>query len=103
MTAACLKLDMSGDSDAEIKGEVGKLILDLSGASDLESPVVNKRYGLVCTSCEGFLSGASDAYLHCDGTISLSLSGSSDLYYTGDATTSACSTSGGSSIKHERL
>ena len=103
VTAACLKLDMSGDSDAEIKGEVGKLILDLSGASDLESPVVNKRYGLACTSCEGSLSGASDAYLHCDGTISLSLSGSSDLYYTGDATTSACSTSGGSSIKHERL
>ena len=90
-------------TDAEIKGEVGQLILDLSGASDLESPVVNKRYGLVCNSCEGFLSGASDAYLHCDGTISLSLSGSSDLYYTGDATTNACSTSGGSKIKHERL
>lgn len=103
VTAACLKLDMSGDSDAEIEGEVGKLLLDLSGASDIESPVVNRRYGLVCNSCEGSLSGASDAYLHCDGIISVSLSGASDLHYTGDATTSDCSTSGGSSIQHDRL
>ncbi|MGX8708204.1 MAG: GIN domain-containing protein, partial [Bacteroidales bacterium] len=103
VTAACLKLDLSGDSDAEIEGEVGKLLLDLSGASDIESPVVNRRYGLVCNSCEGSLSGSSDAYLHCDGIISVSLSGSSDLHYTGDATTSDCSTSGGSSIQHDRL
>ena len=103
MTAACLKLDLSGDSDAEIEGEVGKLVLDLSGASDIESSVVNRRYGLVCNSCEGSLSGASDAYLHCDGIISVSLSGASDLHYTGDATTSDCSTSGGSSIQHDRL
>ena len=103
VTAACLKLDLSGDSDAEIEGEVGKLVLDLSGASDIESSVVNRRYGLVCNSCEGSLSGASDAYLHCDGIISVSLSGASDLHYTGDATTSDCSTSGGSSIQHDRL
>lgn len=103
VTAACLKLDLSGDSDAKIQGEVGKLILDLSGASDLETNVVGKRYGLVCNSCEGSLSGDSDADLHCDGIIRVSLSGASDLHYTGDATTSHCLTSGGSSIKHVRL
>lgn len=103
VTTACLRLDLSGDSDAKIKGDVGKLILDLSGASDLKSPIVNKQYGLVCSSCEGSLSGDSDAYLHCDGIIRVSLSGASDLHYTGDATTRDCSTSGASSIKQDRL
>lgn len=103
VTATRLQLDLSGDSDAKIKGEAGKLILDLSGASDLKSIVVNKQYGLVCNSCEGSLSGDSDAYLHCDGIIRVSLSGASDLHYTGEATTRDCSTSGASSIKHDRL
>ena len=103
VTASFLNLDLSGDSDAELRGEVDRLKIDLSGASDIEKTIVDQHYGLVCNQCEGSLSGASDAFLHCDGNIALSISGASSLHYTGNATTGDCSTSGGSSIRHDAL
>ncbi len=101
--ATTLDLDMSGSSDATLEGTVGTFFMDLSGASILEKKIVNNRYSLVCNRCLGSLSGSSDAYIHSDGNINVSLSGSSDLYYTGNATTRGCSTTGGSSITHDQL
>ena len=101
--ATTLDLDMSGSSDATLEGTVGTFFMDLSGASILEKKIVNNRYSLVCDRCLGSLSGSSDAYIHSDGNINVSLSGSSDLYYTGNATTRGSSTTGGSSITHDQL
>lgn len=69
------EIDLSGASDAAIQGKVGKLTIDLSGSSD--------------------------AYVHCDGSIKVSVSGSSKLHYTGNASTTDCSTSGSSGIVHD--
>lgn len=96
-------MDLSGASNATIAGTVGTLNLELSGSSDLKQTTANNKYGLVCSSCRGDMSGASSAYIHCDGTISVSLSGSSNLHYTGDASTSGCSTSGSSNVIHDVL
>ena len=63
----------------------------------------SERYALVTGNCEGSLSGSSDAYIHCDGFISVDLSGASTLYYTGSARTSGSSTSGSSNIVHNVL
>lgn len=101
MSASRLDLGLTGSSDAKITGEVGELKLSISGASDLEKTVVDNHYGLVCTDCKGSLSGASEAFLHCDGTIDISISGASELRYTGNATTEGCSSSGGSTLKHD--
>ena len=98
-----LTLNLSGSSDATIEGTVGKLNMSISGSSDLERKVVGNHYSLICDQCECSISGSSEAYIHCDGTIKGSISGSSSLHFTGTAFTADCSTSGGSDIVHEVL
>ncbi len=98
-----LDLDMSGASNATLEGQVGTLKIDLTGASDIKKTINGNKYGFACDWCEGSMSGASNAYIHCDGTIKVNLSGASDLYYTGNAATTGSTTSGGSGIYHDVL
>ena len=84
-------------------GEVTALKINLSGASNIVKTLEGTRYGFACDNCEGAMSGASEAYIHCDGTIRVSLSGASDLHFTGNAFTGDCTTSGGSNIIHDVL
>ena len=99
VTATELGLDLSGASDATLIGEVTTLRINLEGASNIVKTLDGNRYGLACNNCEGTMSGATVAYIHCDGRICVDLSGASDLHYTGDGISSGCSTtSGGSSI-----
>ena len=76
-----LDLDLSGASEATIEGQVGTLKTDLTGASDINKTINGNRYGFACDQCEGSVSGASNVYIHCDGTIKVNLSGASDLHY----------------------
>ena len=98
-----LKLEMSGASQATLIGGVSYLKLDLSGASKLMEKVIGTEYSLSCDQCEGSISGGSKAYIHCDGTIKVDLSGASQLHFTGTAFTGDSSTSGGSEIIHDTL
>ena len=103
ISATDLDLELSGASEATLEGEVDNLEVILSGASDIIKKVVGSRYALVCDRCEGEISGASDAYIHCDGSIKVSLSGGSELHYTGNAATTGSECSGGSVISHDVL
>ena len=103
VSANTLDLDLSGASNATLIGQVSTLKIDLTGSSNIKETVVGNSYGLVCDQCEGSMSGASDAYIHCDGSIKVNLSGSSDLHYTGNASTSGSDTSGASDIYHDVL
>lgn len=98
-----LKLKLSGSSDATIDGTVANATLDLSGSSDLEEKIIENHYSLICGQCKCSISGSSEAYVHCDGSISGSISGSSQLHFTGAAFTADCETSGSSKIIHEVL
>ena len=98
-----LDLEMSGASEATFEGQVDMLKIDLSGSSDIKKTINGNRYGFACNQCEGRISGSSNAYIHCDGTIKVNLSGASDLYYTGNAATTGSTTSGGSGIYHDVL
>ena len=98
-----LDLEMSGASEATFEGQVDMLKIDLSGASDIKKTINGNRYGFACDQCEGSLSGASNVYIHCDGTIKVNLSGGSELHYTGNAATSGCTSSGGSNVCHDLL
>lgn len=98
-----LDLELSGASDATLEGQVDMLMINLSGASNIKKTVNGNRYGLVCDQCEGSVTGASNVYIHCDGTIKVNLSGASDLHFTGSAFTGDCTTSGGSDIYHDVL
>ena len=103
VSATELDIKLSGASDATLEGQVAELEIDLTGASNIIEKVVENRYALFCDRCEGTLSGASDAYIHCDGSIKVSLTGGSELHYTGNASTSGCNCSGGSIIVHDVL
>ena len=103
VSATDLDLELSGASDATLEGEVNKLELNLSGASNIIEKVVGSRYALVCDRCEGSMSGGSNAYIHCDGSIKVSLSGGSELHYTGNAATTGSNCSGGSELSHDVL
>ena len=103
VSAEELDLELSGASDATLEGQVNTLKLDLTGASNIIEKVVRNRYALACDRCEGNISGASNAYIHCDGSIKVSLSGGSELHYTGNAATTGCDCSGGSEISHDVL
>ena len=98
-----LDLEMSGASEATFEGQVDMLKIDLSGASDIKKTVDGNRYGFACDQCEGSLSGASNVYIHCGGTIKVNLSGASDLHFTGNAFTGDCTSSGGSNVCHDVL
>lgn len=98
-----LDLELSGASNAKLLGQVGMLKVDLTGASNIVKQIVENRYGLVCDQCEGSITSASNAYIHCDGNIRVSLSGASDLHYTGDANTTGSTTSGASNIIKDTL
>ena len=99
LSANELDLNLSGASDATLKGQIEELKIELTGASNIVKQVIGERYSLVCENCSGVISGASEAYIHCDGRICVDLSGASNLHYTGNGSSSGCSTtSGGSSI-----
>lgn len=99
--ASELDLHMSGASDATLRGQVTTLDLDLSGASSMKKTINGSNYGFECDVCKGEMSGSSDAYIHCNSIIKVSLSGSSDLHFTGNAFTGDSSISGDSNIIHD--
>jgi hypothetical protein len=103
VNATDLDLEVSGASTANMIGQVSMLKIDLSGGSIIKKTITGTNYGFVCDQCEGFMSGASGAYIHCDGNIKVNLSGASDLHYTGNAFISDCHTTGGSNIYHDVL
>ena len=101
--AGDLNLSLSGASEADLTGVSVNMNLEMSGASRNVDNIVLKCYGLECTHCKGSISGASKAYIHCLSDIKVSLSGASHLHYTGDASTSDCSTAGSSNIYHDKF
>ena len=96
-----LGLELTGASDANLEGIVTNLNLNLTGSSRIVRRVIGNRYAVVCDQCEGVMSGASEAYIHCDGNIIVNLSGASKLHFTGNGNPADSSTSGGSDIIHD--
>lgn len=97
------EVKVSGASDATIDGQVNKLKINLSGGSRIVKGVAGKAYALKCNACEGTMTGASKAWIDCDGTIKVTLSGASELHYTGDAASGNCSCTGGSKVVRDVL
>lgn len=103
LNAGKVVIDLSGASDAILEGLTDMLDISLSGSSNIVRKALGDRYAFSCNKCEGSISGASDAYIHCDGSISVSVSGASGLHYTGNAATSGSHSTGGSSVVHDVL
>jgi hypothetical protein len=83
---------LSGASTVKISGTVKNLKLEAGGASDL------KNYELIVDNFIAQLSGASDAKLTVNKSISAKASGASSLYYKGNPEVRDVSSSGASNI-----
>lgn len=111
--ADVLAINQSGASDfKEVRLEVNKLSVDLSGASDMkitgQATMVNieasgassfKGFGLVAEICNVKASGASDIKITVDKELSADASGASDIHYKGDGVTKDIRSSGSSSVR----
>lgn len=88
------QLDISGASTLKINGQIQNLKLEANGASDL------KNYDLVVDNFIAQLSGASDAKLTVNKSISAKASGASTLYFKGNPEVRNVSSSGASNISN---
>lgn len=98
-----LKVELSGASKFESALITDELDLKMSGASKIVKKITESQYAVLCELCKGTISGASEAYIHCDGNINVNLSGASVLHFTGNAFTADSEVSGGSQIIHDVL
>ena len=85
-------VELSGGSILEMQGEAANLSLLCSGGSNAELSE------LVVGDADVELSGGSQGTINLDGTLNADLSGGSHLFYIGNPTLGAVSTSGGSEI-----
>jgi hypothetical protein len=67
--------------------------IDLSGASDV------KAFDLAVQQCRIDLSGSSDVSITCNGEMTVSASGASDVKYKGSGVIREVRTSGSSSVR----
>lgn len=90
-----LLLNQSGSSDSQISGRAEKVNVNLSGASDV------KGYDLSADYCVINASGASDIQLTVNKEINVHTSGSSDVYFKGNAVVKNIRTTGSSSVQRK--
>ena len=83
---------LSGASIAELEGVANDMLIDASGASNLELSNFPVRNANV------ILSGGSRATVNLDGRLDADLSGGSHLHYIGEPTMGDINTSGGSTV-----
>jgi hypothetical protein len=87
-----VQFDLSGASTISVSGKIANLKLEASGASDL------KNYELTVGNLIAQLSGASDAKLTVNKSISATASGASNLYFKGNPEVRKISSNGASNI-----
>lgn len=91
-TITC-KVDCSGSSDCIISGSAEVCEASMSGSSDF------KGFDFVVDKFTASASGSSDVQITCNGELSVRASGSSDVYYKGDAKIVSQHLSGSSDLK----
>ena len=92
MEVGMLDIKQSGSSDSRISGKAEKLVVDVSGASDM------KGYEFEVNYCEAEASGASDIQITVNKELSARASGASDINYKGTGMIRDIKSSGASSV-----
>lgn len=95
LQALDLQLDLEGVSKCELTGSAGDTVLFVSGSSEMDSP------DLVLQNADVELSGSSYADIYTDGSLSINVSGVSELDYAGNPTIVKIDTDGSSEINHK--
>lgn len=95
LQAADCQFNLSGASTCNISGAAGKTIIAASGASDFNSS------GFTAQTADVKLTGASDASVQAEVTLSVDISGASTLNYTGNPAMGKIAVSGSSDLNHK--
>jgi hypothetical protein len=92
ITAGNVEFDISGASRIQLEGSADDMIADVSGASrfDLDDFIVD--------NADVDFSGASSGTINLSGRLDADVSGASTLWYIGEPTSTAISTSGASTV-----
>jgi len=85
---------LSGFGNVTLKGSSSEFDVALSGFGNVEAPYFKT------TKCAVDLSGYGNAQVHCDGEISIDLTGFGDIKYDGNASVSHQSKKGHGTISH---
>ena len=118
VTGSKVSFDLSGASDFQGNIESDRIDMEISGSSKVSgSGICTEQldmgisgssnldaFGLECRKVTGKLSGSSDARISCCESLTVAVSGSSDLYYKaphGCSPVVNCGTSGGSEVHAE--
>jgi hypothetical protein len=93
VTAGSFRVELSGASRLTAGGSTGKLVAEVSGASQAD------LRALVGSDGDLGLSGGSRSWIHLSGLVNAEISGGSTLYYTGSPTWGDLEISGGSQLR----
>lgn len=95
-----VKIHLSGASTAYLSGNAARMEAEISGASTLHSEKDEEtgNYLLDINTLYGNITGASELFMHSDGSLNCSLTGASTIFLTGNADISGCIISGASHI-----
>ncbi len=92
INAKTMNADLSGASDVEIRGKVGQLQVEASGASEFNG------YGFATDQCSAHASGASEIKVTVNKELTARASGASGIRIAGDGLIKDQKSSGASSI-----
>ena len=79
-------LNLVGKSYAHLSGFCEQIYLSIDGTSELKELIENDEYSLKCNHCKATLNNNSNAYLHCNISLTTEVDATSKFYYTGNAT-----------------
>ncbi|WP_310557524.1 head GIN domain-containing protein [Flavobacterium sp.] len=84
---------LSGSGDVRLKGKSDKLTVSISGSGDITAS------NLIVNDVEAGISGSGDIKVNCSGNLNARVSGSGDIFYSGEPKNKDTKVSGSGNIK----
>lgn len=75
-----------GKAGAHLSGFCEQMNLSIDGAGELMKLLTDNGYALKCNHCKATINNNSNAYLHCNISLTTEVDATSKFYYTGNAT-----------------
>ncbi|WP_395075588.1 head GIN domain-containing protein [Flavobacterium sp.] len=88
-----VQANLSGSGDVRLKGKSDKLTAKISGSGDVTAN------NLMATDVEASISGSGDIRVNCTGNLNARVSGSGDIFYSGEPQSKDTKVSGSGNIK----
>lgn len=88
-----IEAKLSGSGDLRLKGKSEKLVVKISGSGDISAKELSAK------DVDAGISGSGDIKVNCSGALNARVSGSGNIFYSGNPSTKNSKVSGSGSIK----